>query len=270
MLRRLGTRHRAAIGVTEETDALAIVVSEETGQIAIASRGDLEPDVSLERLEERLTRHTTGKADAGSASEPAGSRLSRERCGLPRISAGSSALAGGIGPAVVRRIVGEPDLVTTRTVPILYQQSGAMAVMVTGDSPETVRLELRGPAGRLPVDSSRRDRGAVRSWRTSTVPASARSRSPIQSQRCRPASRSCARSRRSCGCDLRAWRRRRFRCEVRFFGSAAAGYRLVVGNGVAPEQLRIAGPETASTRVSSVQTDAIDLGGAHASRRTVA
>jgi len=56
MLRRMGTRHRAAIGVTEETDSLAIVVSEETGQIAIASRGDVEPDVSLERVQERLTR----------------------------------------------------------------------------------------------------------------------------------------------------------------------------------------------------------------------
>jgi diadenylate cyclase len=65
MLRRMGTRHRAAIGVTEESDALAVVVSEETGQIAIAARGDLENDVSMERLQERLTRHTTGKADAG-------------------------------------------------------------------------------------------------------------------------------------------------------------------------------------------------------------
>ena len=61
MLRRLGTRHRAAIGVTDETDALAVVVSEESGKISVAQRGDLEPDVSLERLQEWLTRLTSGR-----------------------------------------------------------------------------------------------------------------------------------------------------------------------------------------------------------------
>jgi len=59
--RRLGTRHRAAIGVTEETDALAVVVSEETRQMSIASRGDLEEDVTLDRVRERLTRHASGR-----------------------------------------------------------------------------------------------------------------------------------------------------------------------------------------------------------------
>jgi diadenylate cyclase len=59
--RRLGTRHRAAIGVTEETDALAIVISEETRQMSIASRGDLEQDVSLDRVRERLTKHSSGR-----------------------------------------------------------------------------------------------------------------------------------------------------------------------------------------------------------------
>ena len=39
--RRLGTRHRAAIGITEQTDAVAVVVSEETGDIVIASDGEL-------------------------------------------------------------------------------------------------------------------------------------------------------------------------------------------------------------------------------------
>jgi diadenylate cyclase len=59
MQRRMGTRHRAGIGITEETDALSLVVSEETGQVAIASRGDLEPDVTLDRVRERLTRQAT-------------------------------------------------------------------------------------------------------------------------------------------------------------------------------------------------------------------
>ncbi len=51
---QLGMRHRAAIGITEETDALAIVVSEETGYISIAEDGTLYRNVSLQRLRERL------------------------------------------------------------------------------------------------------------------------------------------------------------------------------------------------------------------------
>lgn len=54
---RFGTRHRAGIGVTEETDCLAIIVSEETGNISIATFGEIETPVSLKRIELKLTQH---------------------------------------------------------------------------------------------------------------------------------------------------------------------------------------------------------------------
>ncbi|MBI2679119.1 MAG: TIGR00159 family protein [Candidatus Koribacter versatilis] len=52
---QLGTRHRAAIGITEESDAIAVVVSEETGAITLAVAGKIERGLSVERLRERLS-----------------------------------------------------------------------------------------------------------------------------------------------------------------------------------------------------------------------
>lgn len=50
----LGSRHRAAIGLTEENDSVAIVVSEETGAISVVSDGQIERGVSVDALRERL------------------------------------------------------------------------------------------------------------------------------------------------------------------------------------------------------------------------
>ncbi|RMF97587.1 MAG: TIGR00159 family protein [Candidatus Schekmanbacteria bacterium] len=50
----LGTRHRAAVGISEETDAVVIVVSEETGTISIAEGGQLYSNLSEDSLRERL------------------------------------------------------------------------------------------------------------------------------------------------------------------------------------------------------------------------
>ncbi len=52
---QLGTRHRAAIGITEETDAISIIVSEETGSISLAVAGAIERDLTVEQLRERMS-----------------------------------------------------------------------------------------------------------------------------------------------------------------------------------------------------------------------
>ena len=54
---KLGTRHRAGIGITEETDCLSLIVSEETGAISVASFGVLEAGVTITRVDERLNQH---------------------------------------------------------------------------------------------------------------------------------------------------------------------------------------------------------------------
>jgi diadenylate cyclase len=51
----MGTRHRAGIGITEETDAVAVIVSEETGAISLACRGRLKKDVSPDKLSRMLS-----------------------------------------------------------------------------------------------------------------------------------------------------------------------------------------------------------------------
>jgi diadenylate cyclase len=53
----MGTRHRAGIGITEETDCLSLIVSEETGAISVAAFGALERDVTIQRVDERVNEH---------------------------------------------------------------------------------------------------------------------------------------------------------------------------------------------------------------------
>ncbi len=52
--RRMGTRHRAAIGLTEVTDAVVVIISEETGEISLAADGELHKPIPPDQLERRM------------------------------------------------------------------------------------------------------------------------------------------------------------------------------------------------------------------------
>ena len=70
LARHLGTRHRAGLGVTEETDCLSLIVSEETGRISVAAFGEIELDVSPERLEHRIHDHLITRRGAQPGHRP--------------------------------------------------------------------------------------------------------------------------------------------------------------------------------------------------------
>ena len=89
--RTFGTRHRAAIGVTEESDALAIVVSEERGVVSVAVDGELRADLDTRRLRTFLEEQWLGprpgarKARRGAPDEAGAS--ARKGAATPREAA---------------------------------------------------------------------------------------------------------------------------------------------------------------------------------------
>src|ERR1700723_1186123 len=68
---KTGTRHRAGIGITEETDCLSIIVSEETGTISVAAFGDIESGVTIERVDVRIHQHFGVQRKVATVNRPA-------------------------------------------------------------------------------------------------------------------------------------------------------------------------------------------------------
>jgi len=67
---QMGTRHRAGIGITEETDAISVIVSEETGAISLAVGGNVERDITPERLHSRMSELLRRYLPSGAMGKP--------------------------------------------------------------------------------------------------------------------------------------------------------------------------------------------------------
>jgi diadenylate cyclase len=88
--RSIGLRHRAGIGISEETDAVAIVVSEETGHISICHRGKMEQDLDGAQLRARLEEILGRRADSRAEEEQAQRKGGRSK-GAEKVSGDESA-----------------------------------------------------------------------------------------------------------------------------------------------------------------------------------
>ena len=79
--------------IAEETDAIAIVVSEETGRISVAAFGELNSDLTLAQVEQQVLRHLAGKKDPSRTADMSGTqqivipRLEDNRAAKPETNA---------------------------------------------------------------------------------------------------------------------------------------------------------------------------------------
>lgn len=131
----LGTRHAAAIGISERTDALVIVVSEERAEIGVAEHGLLERDVRPKELEARLARFVEHAS-------PEGTRAARQPMLMRRVpmKLGALLLAFTVWAVFGRNV---ERVQQTLIVPIAYRNMPDHLAH-RAPPPSTVRVTLDG------------------------------------------------------------------------------------------------------------------------------
>lgn len=87
-----GTRHRAAIGISQETDAVVVLVSEEKGEVSLVYDGTVQPATEKEEIRKLLQRHLVDEPTLTQVEKP-----SKGKTLLSRLSSGSSASSSSSG-----------------------------------------------------------------------------------------------------------------------------------------------------------------------------
>ena len=199
---QLGTRHRAGIGITEETDAISVIVSEETGGISLAWAGNIERDLSPERLRERmsellrhLVRHRRGarlrnpplpnsinNLNRSAATPIAASRRSKSKMldfvrHLFTRHFGLKVLSLAVALLLWWTVAREPEAEVLMNVPIEFYQVPKTLQFSSEIAPQ-VQLRVRGPArvlrelGQMNIHPVIDLSGATRGERTYPIRAS--------------------------------------------------------------------------------------------------